>query len=275
MDGCNTPTVMKDYKENKTLSQVANCLNNIEMLLRNNKPEVDTALSTDAGDTDPSEGRKEMKKVAPTKKKSRARTKSNQVNDEKPGDTGKPPARKVPRRQSLPAKLRVTKKTEASIKVADVKTKQAENLEKKNKKGESKLHVACNRGSLETVSELLTLGANPNSQDHAGWTPLHDVVAANRLDVAEVLLAAEANPSVPSTEDRITPLHDAVESGEVEMVRLLVSYGADREAKNKLGQTPRSLAAQLGSPELRDILENTRVSTTSTRPPGPTPRVRR
>ena len=250
---------MKDYKENKTLSQVANCLNNIEMLLRNNKPEVDTALSTDVGDTDPSEGRKEMKKVAPTKKKSRARTKSNQVNDEKPGDTGKPPARKVPRRQSLPAKLKVTKKTEAAIKVADVKTKQAENLEKKNKKGESKLHVACNRGSLETVSELLALGANPNSQDHAGWTPLHDVVAANRLDVAEVLLAAEANPSVPSTEDRITPLHDAVESGEVEMVRLLVSYGADREAKNKLGQTPRSLAAQLGSPELRDILENTRV----------------
>ena len=263
MDGCNTPTVKKDYKENKTLSQVANCLNNIEMLLRNqtrnDNPEVDIVVTSDVGETEPTQRRQQMNNVAPTKKSSRTRTKSSQVSDKKPGDTQKPPARKVPRRQSLPDKLKGTKKTEPVSKLTDVKTKEVGNLEKKNKKGESKLHVACNKGTAETVSELLRLGANPNSQDHAGWTPLHDVVAANRLDVAEVLLAAEANPSVPSTDERITPLHDAVDSGEAEMVRLLVSYGADREAKNKLGQTPRSLAAESENPEIRDILENTRV----------------
>ena len=163
----------------------------------------------------------------------------------------------------MPNKLKGIKKTEASSKVPEEKTKQVDNLEKKNKKGESKLHVACNKGTVETVSELLRLGANPNSQDHAGWTPLHEVVADNRLDLAQVLLGAEANPSVPSTEERITPLHDAlhaaVESGEVEMVRLLVSYGADRDAKDRKGRTPRSMAAQSETPGLLDILENTRV----------------
>ena len=40
MDGCTIPTVGNVYKENKTLTKAADCLNNIEMLLRNNKPEV-------------------------------------------------------------------------------------------------------------------------------------------------------------------------------------------------------------------------------------------
>ena len=39
-DGCTIPTVGNVYKESKTLSKVADCLNNIEMLLKNNKPEV-------------------------------------------------------------------------------------------------------------------------------------------------------------------------------------------------------------------------------------------
>ena len=224
---------------------------------------------SDAGETEPKQRRKQLNvltetkpagntDVGPTKKSSRTRTKSIQVSDEKP-ETLKPPPRKAPRRQSLPAKLKGTKKTEPSSKVTEEKTKPLDNIEKKNTKGESRLHVACNKGSVETVSDLLRLGANPNSQDHAGWTPLHDVVVANRLDLARVLLEAEANPSVPGTEERITPLHDAVESGEVEMVKLLVSYGADREAKNKQGQTPRSLAAESDTPGMQDVLDNTRV----------------
>ena len=263
MEGCSVPTVLKDYKENKTLSQVANCLQNIEMLLGNNNPELDAlpVLSSEAGETEHKQRKNVLTTnngVPPTKRNSRTRTKSNQISDEKP-ETQKSPPRKAPRRQSLPVKLKGIKKTEASSKVTEEKTKQVDNLEKKNQKGESKLHVACNKGTVETVSELLRLGANPNSQDHAGWTPLHDVVAANRLDLAKVLLGAEANPSVPSTEERITPLHDAVESGEVEMVRLLVSYGADRDKKDKEGLTPRSLAAQSQTAGLLHILENTRV----------------
>ena len=266
VEGCSVPTVLKDYKENKSLSQVAQCLNNIEMLLRNNNPELDAlpVLSSDAGQTEPKQRRQQLNvlttnnEVPPTKRNSRTRTNSNQISYEKP-ETQKPPPRKAPRRQSLPIKLKGIKKTEASSKVPEEKTKQVDNLEKKNKKGESKLHVACNKGTVETVSELLRLGANPNSQDHAGWTPLHEVVADNRLDLAQVLLGAEANPSVPSTEERITPLHDAVSSGVVEMVKLLVSYGADRDAKDRKGQTPRSLAAQSETPGIRDILENTRV----------------
>lgn len=46
------------------------------------------------------------------------------------------------------------------------------NIDKKNAKGETSLQVACIKGDLERVERLLSFGANPNTRDHAGWTPL-------------------------------------------------------------------------------------------------------
>merc|ERR1719318_961474 len=54
-------------------------------------------------------------------------------------------------------------------------------LEKKNKKGETPLHAACAKGCLTTVQSLLGQGASPNTQDHAGWTPLHEAATGGRL----------------------------------------------------------------------------------------------
>ena len=70
------------------------------------------------------------------------------------------------------------------------------NLEKKNKNGETPLHVACRKGQLETVVKLLDDGANPNTQDHAGWTPLHEVVTAARLDIATKLLQVTIHKTI-------------------------------------------------------------------------------
>ena len=94
-----------------------------------------------------------------------------------------------------------------------------------------------------------------------GWTPLHEVSSHGRRDIAELLLKAGANPNVPSDEERVTPLHDAVchcavSAEDVDMVRLLVSYGAEIHAKDKNGETPLSLAT---TPDLRDALSNTAV----------------
>ncbi|MPC33656.1 BRCA1-associated RING domain protein 1 [Portunus trituberculatus] len=45
-------------------------------------------------------------------------------------------------------------------------------INRRNTKGETLLHVACIKGDKEKVKQLLSEGANPNTKDNAGWTPL-------------------------------------------------------------------------------------------------------
>ena len=262
VDGCDIPTTLKDYQENKTLSQVAQCLANIEMLLLNNMPGETDRHTKSSRRQMKSKTLSELKQVASseprTKAKTRTRTMSNQVKKEKPAKESS--VKKRGRRLSLPEPSAGSSRRGSTGNVSKEKPRlQRNTLEKKNVKGESKLHVACNKGEVEKVKELLRAGADPNTQDHAGWTPLHDVVSNNRLDIARILLEAEANPSVPSHDERITALHDAVTNNQEEMVRLLVSRGADRDAKNKQGQTPRYLAGQFEDQKMSEVLESTKV----------------
>ena len=81
-------------------------------------------------------------------------------------------------------------------------SKKPTNIEKKNAKGETLVHVACSKGQVDKVRALLAEGANPNTRDHAGWTPLHDAVDGGRAEIVELLLRAGANPSVPSGDQR-------------------------------------------------------------------------
>ena len=92
----------------------------------------------------------------------------------------------------------------------------APGLEKRNSKGETPLHTAVVKGDVEGVTRLLKAGADPNTRDHAGWTPLHE--ARGRLVLAGLLLEAGALPSVPASEDRLTALHEAVTAGRIEEV---------------------------------------------------------
>ena len=99
----------------------------------------------------------------------------------------------------------------------------APGLEKRNSKGETPLHTAVIKGDVEGVTRLLKAGADPNTRDHAGWTPLHE--ARGRLVLAGLLLEAGALPSVPASEDRITALHEAVTAGRLEEVGEAVASG--------------------------------------------------
>ena len=72
----------------------------------------------------------------------------------------------------------------------------------------------------------------------------------------KLLLDYGASPNLHAQEENLTPLHDAVSNGFVDVVRLLVSHGADIKAKNSQGLTPSEVAV---SGELLSALEETPV----------------
>lgn len=108
--------------------------------------------------------------------------------------------------------------------------------------GRSLLYLACVRGYLDLVKELLARGANPNniSLDDER-SPLHGAIHAqrlytDRLEIVKELLAAGADPNIV---DRFgqTPLHLASFYGYTEIVKELLMAGADPDMIDEDGKT--------------------------------------
>jgi len=61
------------------------------------------------------------------------------------------------------------------------------------------IHSASAGGSTEIVEHLLQAGADANSRQQGGWTPLHAAAAAGRLDMVRVFLAHGADPTLTNS----------------------------------------------------------------------------
>jgi len=67
----------------------------------------------------------------------------------------------------------------------------------KNPQTNQPLHAALALGrNPETIRLLLAAGADPNGRQTAGYTALFSAAAANRRDLAEILIAHGANPAI-------------------------------------------------------------------------------
>ena len=103
--------------------------------------------------------------------------------------------------------------------------------------GVTSLHLAAEFGRVEALSWLLDLGANPNTGDDFGQTPLLRTSEWNQLLCARALLGKVAE----STDTSSQPIHAA---HSLEMVQLLVEVGgADVNAVDGCGDWPLKNAA--------------------------------
>lgn len=103
-----------------------------------------------------------------------------------PISASKRPKRAGPAPKKKPAKPQQQQKP---VKNNEFKVFTAAQLSKKNKKGETPLHAACNKRNEDLIVHLLDQGADPNTQDHNDWTPLHEVAPyANCLNIVKLLL---------------------------------------------------------------------------------------
>lgn len=106
--------------------------------------------------------------------------------------------------------------------------------------------TAFSEAEMAAMTEALVKNyADPNVRNEFNWTPLHNAVVLNRLEVARVLIANGAKIDAGERFGR-TPLHMAAIGGHQEMAELLLSNGAELNVVDNNGQTPEQLAMSLG-----------------------------
>lgn len=117
------------------------------------------------------------------------------------------------------------------------------------------LGFACFFKHVDAAKLLLDRGADPGlpSANALRVAPLHSAVAADLLELVDLLLAHGADPS-PREGGESTPLHSAAGHGNRQIIARLLAAGADSSARSIDGKTPADLALQYGHPEVLDQL---------------------
>ena len=130
----------------------------------------------------------------------------------------------------------------------------------KNRRGAEPLHYAADanrwhpQAQAETIEYLLSVGADPNTLDKSGVSPLHRAVRTRSLPAVRALLDGGANPRAPNKAGS-TPLHLAVQSTgrggagsdqareqQAGIIALLLERGASPTDKDGRGKQVRQAA---------------------------------
>jgi len=116
-----------------------------------------------------------------------------------------------------------------------------------------RLYLSACMGDLVGIKDLVEQGADINSKDELGWTPLYWAVSMGRQEMTEFLISKGALVDIRTKNGR-TPLRQAVQAGTVKLVKLLISKGAVVKAKDKQGNTPLHRALAAGHHEIVELL---------------------
>ncbi|CAM9406424.1 unnamed protein product [Ectocarpus fasciculatus] len=110
--------------------------------------------------------------------------------------------------------------------------------------------IAAVHGHSRVATLLLDRGADVSKVDE-GLTVLHISAASGHLAMTEMLMTAGANPEARSNEGA-TPLHLAMAEGYLEVMKAMVKAGVNVDRRGPGGATPLYAAASDG---LLDIVE--------------------
>ncbi|KAH8978250.1 ankyrin repeat-containing domain protein [Lactarius hatsudake] len=108
-------------------------------------------------------------------------------------------------------------------------------------------------GQLEVAKLLIEDGADVNSRDAHGLTPLHIASACGKLHVIRLLLDHNADLHARQRNQR-TALDLASYNGHLEVVELLLERGANANVWNSYGRTARQEASACGHGKIAELL---------------------
>ena len=131
-------------------------------------------------------------------------------------------------------------------------------VRKKDEDGRTLLHSAAVGGNIQLVQLLAEKNpAAVTATDPEGWSPLMSVVSCGHEDIVRLLLSLGADATSANKQGR-TSLHYAASKGRVSIVKLLLAAGASPTVKDSLGALPLHRAAGAGRSEaLRELLDKT------------------
>jgi hemoglobin len=122
-----------------------------------------------------------------------------------------------------------------------------------NEHGRTLLGEACGRWDSARVKILLEYGADVIVKDRLNHDPLSRATGGKPLQpenegcaVVELLLQQGADVNGRSGVGQMTPLHGTARRGTVALAKVLLAWGAEREAKDTKGETPLRRAVNCG-----------------------------
>lgn len=128
-----------------------------------------------------------------------------------------------------------------------------ENIDVMDVEGNTALHIAVSRNSLECTRLLLESGADPNAQNNQGNTALHLAVSTNSLKCTHLLLHSGADPNVQNNQ-KASALHIAARLGHEGPMKLLLDKGADPNLTDQDLNVPLHLVIYLKNLDLSCLL---------------------
>src|SRR6266480_1931544 len=137
------------------------------------------------------------------------------------------------------AKAVITAAYQGDVKTAIAQLGEGADANARDCDGDTALMLAAERGHIELMKVLLKNGADVNAENYNGETALMRA-AQNGRAAADIV--------------NNTPLMRAAYRGHVDVVKELLAYGADPNARNAFGNTAATLAARNGHSKVESLL---------------------
>jgi ankyrin repeat protein len=118
--------------------------------------------------------------------------------------------------------------------------------------GRSQLHYAALEGRTDDIQALIDSGADINLPDKDGRTPLHFAAQQYQVRSAELLCKAGADIQARDKFGNTALWRATFDSrGREDLIRLLLASGANPDAANDSGVSPRQLAERIGNYDVK------------------------
>ena len=125
-----------------------------------------------------------------------------------------------------------------------------------NKKLDDYLFQEIKTGNLKKIHYLIKIGADLNTSNFLGETPLFVATTFNQIDIAKLLILNQALVDKANFHNE-TPLMVAIQRENLDMIKMLCAFGANVDAKTSQHKTPLMFAAETGifKERQKDIIE--------------------
>lgn len=116
------------------------------------------------------------------------------------------------------------------------------------------MHLAVRAEFITVIKALIEAGANADSRDDAGQSPLHGAAYHGNVDIIQILLDRNVSINIQAFGcGMYSPLMTAVRNDHIEATELLLKVGGDRYAQDKRDKSCISYSET--KPWLQDLLK--------------------